>query len=251
MSECTKYRELIKSSINEPLKEADQKMIDHHAQSCAECQSLIKRVSSLKKSLNCSEVEVPENIKSSLHLRLVGESEKLKQKPQTLYEKLFGFQVNDSATLSISRAISYVTAFTAIIVFIGLFMLHRSEIGKKEMLISQSEVSQGAPVTISLEYVAKEDIPNASFTIELDSGLAFYTEHNAVKKLKTHTWQGGLKKGSNVIPFVVNVLEKGELTIMTRADFEGFSHSHKIVLESLEGKVTISYYKLPDEKIKI
>jgi len=98
--------------------------------------------------------------------------------------------------------------------------------------------------------VAKRELKNVEVSIDLGDGISFYSKNPSVNTLKKYTWRGNLTKGKNEIPFVVKIKKEGVWKINTRADFEGFSHSHRVILHAKEGKVEITYLKLPDKKLE-
>jgi len=116
-------------------------------------------------------------------------------------------------------------------------------------LISETEVDAGKSVIIEIEYDAAKELKGVIFTVSLDEGLTFASKYEKVKKLKNHSWKGDLKKGINKIPFKVNVIREGSWSILTKADFEGYSHKHKVILSAENSKIKIAYYRLPEKKL--
>jgi len=110
-------------------------------------------------------------------------------------------------------------------------------------LVSTSEIEFGDTVVVELEYVAARKIKNAHFTISLDDAISFATNYEKINEEKVHSWTGELKKGVNKIPFVVTIDKQGSWEIDTKAEFEGYSHKHKIVISVKGGRVTVEYFK--------
>ena len=112
-------------------------------------------------------------------------------------------------------------------------------------LYYESTVSQGRPVTVKLVYNAVRDLKNVSFYIELDKGLTFHSDNSRITKIRSHNWTGDLKRGKNIIPFVVRTSKKGKMKIRAHAEYEKFRHSQEIVLDSKENHIKVSMYRLP------
>ncbi len=245
MSGCDRFISYIQSALNEPLDAARLQELEEHLAGCHACREYRARTEALRTLLTAApnrEREVPQRLKNALHLKLVEAAQHKPAPKPSFFETL-------TALIPKRRVfIPALCAFFAVIA--GLYILTALTRDIPELpgeeLISRTEVPEGRPVTVTLEYIAARDIPKAQFTVALDEGLSFYSDYAEIHTIKNRTWNGSLKKGVNTIPFVVKVAGNGTHTIQTRADFEGYSHSHKIVLDAGEGKVVISYFKLPD-----
>lgn len=123
------------------------------------------------------------------------------------------------------------------------------EKAEEATLISKTEVESKRPVKITMEYTAARDLKNVKISFDLDEGISFDSTDNNIKTLKKYIWEGDLHAGLNEIPFIVNVEKQGRWEIETKADFEGLSHRHRIVLTADERVVQISYFKLPETKL--
>lgn len=248
MSSCERFQKLIQSTMNGQLDPAHQKELDAHLAQCEECSEYLARTISLSNILKTGsnkQPEVSQRVKSSLHLKLVEAAQQKQKAKPSMLEAIISV-LNRRAVFVPALAVCIIAA----VLFIKAVMISENsgdKIGGE--LVSQSEVPEGRPVTITIEYIAARDIPEARFTVALDKGLSFYSDYAAVNAIKNRSWNGSLKKGVNTIPFVVKVAGNGTHTINTRADFEGRSHSHKIVLNAGEGKVVVSYFKLPDKAL--
>jgi len=117
-------------------------------------------------------------------------------------------------------------------------------------LVNESTVKSGKPVTIKLKYDAKDYFKNVKFSIDLDEGIAFFTKDSEIRSMRSHSWEGSLQKGENVIPFVVNTSRKGKMKIITKAEYNDFSFENEIILDAGESLITVSMFSLDTVAIR-
>lgn len=117
-------------------------------------------------------------------------------------------------------------------------------------LVHESTVRSGKPVTIKLKYNAQDNFKNVKFSIDLDEGVAFFTKDSEIKSMRSHSWEGSLKKGENVIPFVVNTSRKGKMKITAKAEYDDFSFVNEIILEAGESTISVSMFSLDPVAIR-
>jgi len=235
MFSCEKTEKLIdRWSVGEISKE-EFSLVDKHMKECKSCKLYFEKAEALQKSFSAYKPE--ENSCPNYVLDNLADEIEKRAKPERALFFMSG------------RSLASVAA--ACFVVVALITIYYSAEWKKEydpVVIARSEVPRNRPVSITVEYNAARDIKDAYFTIDLDSGLRFSSENRDIRSLKTHSWRGSLKKGLNKIPFVVDVKKNGVWNINTRADFEGYSHAHRIVLTAENEKVVIAYLMLPDTK---
>lgn len=136
-------------------------------------------------------------------------------------------------------------AASLIIISVLCLVLFNSETGKNERyLIHESTVAGNVPLTIKLVYESADDLKNVKFSLDLDEGVSFYSENPEIKSRKSHEWTGGLKKGTNSIPFVVETSRLGKMKILARARSGKFSHTQEIVLFAKEKETVISMFSI-------
>lgn len=143
-------------------------------------------------------------------------------------------------------AASVLVVITSMI--IAGYNLNDSSVQRK--LVYESTVNSGKPVTIKLKYNAVDDLENVKFSIDLDEGIAFFTKDTGIQSLKSYSWKGSLKKGENVIPFVVSTSRKGEMKIIAKAEFNDFSFVNEIILEAGESVTAVSMFSLDPVALK-
>ncbi len=117
-------------------------------------------------------------------------------------------------------------------------------------LVHESTVGSGKPVTIKLKYNSKSDLENVDFSIDLDEGVAFFSQDPSISALRSHSWKGTLKKGENEIPFVVKTSRKGVMKIRTKAQYSDFSFMHEIVLDAKESSIDVSMFMIGTADIR-
>jgi len=246
MSDCEHIQKLIDRYINSLTSKSEFEEIEEHIAICSICREDFETVRAIKLELDEHKFEdepVFDNFRPEFHEKLfslAGENES-NQKKNSIVQLPF---LNIKVLSSVAAALIIFISITYYLDFNGKEKGHGSG-----TLISSSEVEVDKPVEIILEYVAEKNIQDVKVNFNLDNGVAFYTSYSKLNSIKKHVWKGDLKKGVNKIPFVVNIVKKGIWEINTKADFEGFSHIHKIVLEANEKIVRISYYKM--QKIKL
>ena len=174
-------------------------------------------------------ISVSEDLRASLREKLEEEAQK---KEKSYFLKF--------------RMRAMIATAASLLILLSVFMIYEnnSEQNSRE-LYYESTVSQGRPVTVKLIYNAVHDLKNVNFHIELDRGLAFYSQDSEITKIKSHNWTGNLKKGKNIIPFVVKTSKKGKMKIKAHAEYDKFRHSQEIVLDSKENHIKVSMYRLP------
>lgn len=144
------------------------------------------------------------------------------------------------------RMRAMIATAASLFILLSVFMIYENYTEKdSRKLYYESTVSQGKPVTVKLVYNAVTDLKNVNFHIELGKGLVFHSQNKEISEIKSHDWTGSLKKGENIIPFVVKTSEMGKMRIKAYAEYEKFRHSQEIVLDSQEGHIKVSMYRLP------
>lgn len=117
-------------------------------------------------------------------------------------------------------------------------------------LVFESTVPSGKPLTIKLKYDASGDFENVKFSIDLDDGVSFFTKNSEIKNKRSHIWEGSLKKGQNIIPFVVSTEKTGKMKIKAKAEYNNFSHLQEIVLDAKETSVSVSMFSFEPVMLK-
>ncbi len=120
----------------------------------------------------------------------------------------------------------------------------------EQELFSVYSTSAGEPVGIIIEYESPQSISEVTVEFQLDRGVQFHSEDESLKDLEKFVWKGSFKEGSNKIPFVVNIVESGKWEIMTVAEFNGYSHRHRITLDASEDVALVKIFKYVPEKIR-
>jgi len=237
MNKCNNIKLLIKKKFNQPEEKCDFNLIELHIAKCNDCKKYYDRLSALDRAL---QVQTPDLYEPSDNFK------------QTLHKKMSDVQIEKSSHIfdfSLILKPALYISFIFAILFSSVYFYKTSSDAVKEKLIAHSEVESGKPVTIELEYFAARIIKNVTFNVALDNGVSFDSEYAEINKIKKHSWTGTLKKGINKIPFTVKVKKNGLWDINTKADFEGHSHHHKIVLQATPEKIVISYFLLPKVKL--
>jgi len=240
MENCKEIKKLVQILLEDSDKES-LPVIEAHVELCEDCANYFNKAKSIRQlfSLHKPKEDAPPSaVKSQLHMKLVEKSMENRKK-SSFFSSFF--------TLP---SIVSVFSLAAVLVFASLYFTKiQNPQNSDAVLISKSEVDSGKPVTIKIEYFVAKELKNVEFDIELDGKLEFYSNYSEINSLKNHRWRGNLKKGLNEIPFVVKVKEDGRWNINTKASYDGYIHSHKIILNASEGKMEVSYYKLPPQKI--
>lgn len=134
----------------------------------------------------------------------------------------------------------------SLLILLSVFMIHENFTEKNTReLYYESTVAQGRPVTIKLVYNAVNNLEDVKFHIELADGLTFHSNNSEIEKIRSHSWNGELTKGENIVPFVVRTSKKGKLRIIAHAEYEKFRHSQEVVLESGDAQIKVSMFRLP------
>jgi len=241
MSECSKIEKLLKSYLNSSVSRDEIESIEKHTASCEVCREryeAVKNADEILDSHTPKEDDALSGFDESFHLKLVELNEKLKvrEKPSLFKSKrrlffLFG------------------TAFAIFLLFTVAYVANSNSENHSPMLISKSVVKAGKPFTIKLKYHSERDIKNVNVNVFLEKGVAFYSQNPEIKSLRQYKWTGDLKRGLNEIPFVITVEKIGVWDIDTVAEFQGFTHSHRITLTADDERVAIAYYSFPKKKI--
>lgn len=104
---------------------------------------------------------------------------------------------------------------------------------KETILVKAStELRVGESVTIKLVYNATTAVDNVNFTITLPNGMKFDAADTEIAQAKELEWEGALKKGENIIPFVVSAKKKGTFILNAVAEYNSTIHKHEITLTS-------------------
>lgn len=181
--------------------------------------------SKLLKSYKKSDDEIGEDFQARINARL---------------EEIAAQKRRKAKFIAFSKYATAATAAIFVIIFAVLFSMQTvDDAGEK---ISESIVAKGDPVTINLVYDAAEDLENVKFGITLDDGVSFLSSNEKIRNTRTHEWTGSLKKGKNSIPFVVKTECDGRMEITTTAEYENYSHKHKIVLDAQKNDIKVSMF---------
>jgi len=239
MSGCDGNKKILKEFLNREITEKERSTAFHHARECRECMEELKALENFKPYYSGLTLKhsLPELFDEELHIKLVKRAHSMKR--------------NFFSTLT-------VPVFSFSLIIVALFFIFKPhslvktdfELPENSTLISKSEADRGESLTVELEYDALRKIEDVNVLIKLDKGVVFDSKNPLIKKRESLVWRGDLRKGRNLIPFSVRAVENGRFFIDTKADFEGFSHVHKVVLDVGDKKIVISYYKLPDRKIE-
>jgi len=235
MSDCKKTEKLISILAEGRVDKLLLHEVEQHINICEECRKKLEAARSVDTVFSLHtplEDSFKDHFDSALHMRLAEESEKF-EKP---------------GTFSFFRYLSLFSA-AAVLLFVITFSYQYIRQDEEPVEISRSVVESGRPVTVKLKYIATRAVENINVTIDLGEGLFFHSSRKKIRTLKKHVWKGGLKKGVNEIPFIVDVKKIGKWKIKTRADFEGYTHKHNLVLTADEMSIEIVYYEFPKVKI--
>jgi len=245
MSSCKNCQNLLskyldnslEKSFSKDFSESEQTFITDHIKSCKSCKEDFDAIKSAKRSLSkIKSVDVPDFFETQFHMRLIESAAKQKKK------KPFFFNFSLKQLIPVGAI-----AFAFFIIFsISVNYLSKNS---SDVLISTSEATSGEPVTVEFDYIATKPLENVIVSIQLDKGISFHSDNPSIKSKRVITWKGNLKKGSNKIPFSVDINKVGTFEVFAKADYEGFSHKHKIVFDATSQKIVIAYYKL--QKVKL
>jgi len=149
-------------------------------------------------------------------------------------------------TKSLFAGLSAVAA--SLILFLFLYHPQKTVVPQVEpeqkILLSETVTTPGEPVTITVDYIAKQKIEKAVVVITLTGDTHFVSSSSEIATKRELRWEGSLAQGSNTIPFTVQAPQKGKATIVTKAFYNGIEHPHLIVLDSDGAQVTILQYRL-------
>ena len=229
MSKCSEIQILTDKALEEGVSHSERGLIEEHIKKCEKCAELSETALTVMDTLagfSPDEFEPPETFRSDLHKKL---------------------------TKKTSKMIPYLSVAAAALIFVAVGLFYFLPEEKKDVSegvqVAKAEVKRGVPVTIELEYISKDHKKDVEVEITLSEGVVFHTLRSEFAALKKHTWRGDLKKGSNKIPFVVDIVKDGNWKIMTNAKYGGYTHPHRIELSADGERVAIVYFKLPEKKI--
>lgn len=195
------------------------------------------------KKYNRAADAIPQDFDSTLRRKLLAASNTAQDKKFSIFDMIIKpyFYMPATVAVALFFTIMYVTG--------GREIQKQDNNFEEPVLLSSAEVESGKPVTIEIEYEAARDINSVEVAIVIDEGISFYSKNSDISSKKTLTWKGSLAKGKNLIPFVVAVQKNGAWDINTKADFEGYSHLHKVRLTADEKKIVVAYYRLSSVKL--
>lgn len=238
MSKCKEIRSLIEKKMSEPLNMIDDKMLSDHVKQCSGCDKYYKKTISLSGSLRSfakNKPSLPDEFFADVSL-------KINQRKSRKNAFTFFPQFRPAFAVFL-----FIFVMSGIYFFTGM---EKSEKEEQPEIIAKTEVESGEPVSISLNYDALDDVDDVTFTISLGENISFHSSNKTIANLQKHVWKGNLKKGINTIPFVVNASKMGTWQVDTRADFEGLSYKHRIMITVGKEKTEVVYLKFPDEKLR-
>ncbi len=176
----------------------------------------------------------PIETEKALHMKLVALAEQQRNKEKTA-RSWFHFPVPLIASCA--------TLFFVIVAGIIFLKYQSKSTGTHSPeLIARSEVASG-PVTITLRFSAPTRLDGVSLAVNLPKGVHFNTTNADLRSHSSHRWTTTFVPGENTIPFVVSVDRKGTHTITVQAEYNGYRHTQRIVLETVGDTIRISYYR--------
>lgn len=164
----------------------------------------------------------------------------------TLHQKLVAVNIAQPKPKKYTLLLKIIPALLIICALFGGYHLLSQKTVEQH---TAAQVVRFDPVTIELTYIAEKPLKDVSFAINLQHGVSFFSTHSEINNLRSHSWQGDLKKGTNKIPIVVSVNQPGHFTIDAIASFAGYRHKHQITLKTGKKSVTVTYLELPKEQL--
>ncbi len=235
MSDCRKAQELIEKLRDFNLLAEEEAALAIHTATCHECLAYLhaaQTYKSLSSSFTAKDFEIPDDFDRVLAEKIAAATEiKGKRHKFNFWKPAFAF------------------FSLAIILFAGILFFRQPEEPTYDRLVSEKITEAGQPVGIELSYDAAKELAEVSFEIKLGEGISFDSVDQAVQNSRILRWQGSLKQGKNQIPFAVNIPKKGTFTIFTKAQFPGFIHEHKIVLNADGSRVAVLVYESSGQKL--
>jgi hypothetical protein len=239
MARCADIQELLAKKTVGTISAADEREVAAHLAGCPDCRDHLRSLVEIKKfAAEYNPVEddpEPDAFDAALHRRLVEAA----QRPAAASRPSAGW---------LRPALAGLFALLIVVAAgIGIARWHGDAAKSEETIISQTEVESKKPFKITMEYDAARPLKNVTVTFALGDGVVFDGAENATQK--TWTWTGDFAQGRNEIPFIVNVEKLGRTAIETRADFEGYTHRHRIDLEATAELVRVTYIELPKTRL--
>lgn len=239
MARCADIQELLAKKTVGAISAADEREVAAHLAGCPDCRDHLKALIEIKKFTAeyrpAEDDPEPEVFEAALHRRLVEAA----QRPAAASRPSAGWFRPALA--------GFFALLIVVAAGIGIIRWHGDAAKSEETIISQTEVESKKPLKITMEYDAARPLKNVTVTFTLGDGVVFDGAENAAQK--TWTWTGDFAQGRNEIPFIVNVEKLGRTAIETRADFEGYTHRHRIDLEATAELVRVTYIELPKTRL--
>ncbi len=239
MARCADIQELLAKKTVGAISAADEREVAAHLAGCPDCRDHLRSLVEIKKFTAeyrpVQDDPEPDAFEAALHRRLVEAA----QRPAAASRPNAGWFRPALAGIGIIALIAVVS--------VSIARWHGDATKSEETVISQTEVESKKPFKITMEYDAARPLKNVTVTFALGDGVVFDGAENAAQK--TWTWTGDFAQGRNEIPFIVNVEKLGRTAIETRADFEGYTHRHRIDLEATEELVRVTYIELPKTRL--
>jgi hypothetical protein len=147
-----------------------------------------------------------------------------------------------------------IAALILILIGAALFFFQQQdpeEIFAEKEVVPESVYSAkiDEPVGIVLEYESDIDVEYVEVCFHLERGVRFHSDNEEISEMDKFVWKGSLSKGMNEIPFVVNIIEKGNWEITTTARFDGFVHRHTISFDATGDRAIVKILRHKPEKI--
>jgi len=250
MKTCERISTLIKRSMNDQLTTEQLQTVENHIKNCDSCEMEFRRVESVKNLLfsqKSEKTEAPSDLIPGIHMKLVEESHKKRKSRTTPYKALLYMLIPSAMALLFLLFFPFERERVIEKKDIEIAQVARKE---KSIPISSTTANSDEPIVVQLSYFTAEKIDRVTFSIDLEDEISFVSKNPDIGKLKHHSWKGSLKKGENKITFVISLNGKNAQSVMTKAEYMGVVHRHRVELSPDNGKIRVTYYEIKDASDK-
>jgi len=222
-SRCHTVRPRLTAYLERDLSPRERDRVGRHLAECSDCANALQMTRDLVEGLASLEsVELPEGFSQRLRARLAQvEPEPAPARPRTSPERRPFWQWL-MPSLPPVRALAgvAVAALVVLTVVVGARIPGKGPVadtslagGGYQAMAHPVHVNMGQDAVMKVWFEAAEDVDQVRFTLELPPGVQMVSDDGKVVDASVLTWEGSLKRGSNVIPLHVRGVARGTWTV--------------------------------------